>query len=157
MRQLNGYVFGHYDSRGGTSFVLANTREEAETKYFNYWWKDCGLEQEEWWEGITAFVTEDFMGPARLAVPDDFDVDKMHEQDLEGSDIKGRVLAPGSVTDIDNIEEQPDDEADFVGDVFDETKPVQLEFLPDGAKPQVLKKFCSPRWDDDAYSFLFVK
>ena len=54
-----GFIYGHYDSRGGATFVTASTRKEADTKYA----ESAGWADEDNWKG---WVDEDFMGTANL-------------------------------------------------------------------------------------------
>jgi hypothetical protein len=172
MKQLNGYVYGHYDSRGGSSFVTATSREEADKRYAYHFWTEEFIEQElakeDWWEGISEYVKDDFMCEAVLHVPDDFDPAKWDTKDLENAELlsddpidwekfrntpgPGMVLAPGEFTKLEYADEDP---PDFLN--TDVQGPVDLEFVPTGSQPQVLTKFCHPRWDDDAYNFIFLK
>jgi hypothetical protein len=189
MKALNGFVYGHYDSRGGSSFILASTREEADRIYaYHFYGKDLidELSQEDWWKGLQAYTEGDYLFHALLHVPDGFDVQAMNGQDLEHSnqaDYKrlraelvekygdltreyfehskelydlppmGQVLAPGFCTRLEDI---PTESRDFFDMEGGPETPVHLEFVPTGAQPSALLQFSHPRWDDDAYSFVFV-
>jgi len=62
MTKLQGFLFGHYDSRGGASFVVAETKAEAYKKYVSTFWLD---EEEKATEGVK-IAEEDFLGAATL-------------------------------------------------------------------------------------------
>jgi len=174
MKQLKGYVYGHYDSRGGSSFVTAASREEADKRYAYHFWTEEFIEQElakeDWWQGISEYVKDDFLCETVLHVPDDFDPAKFDTKDLENAEFPdklmnedewkawqdvpapGMMVAPGEFTKLEDIDE---DESDFLNYVDGEL--MHLEFVPTGSQPQFLTKFCHPRWDDDAYNFIFLK
>ena len=59
MTKLQGFLFGHYDSRGGATFVVADDKKEAAKKYASAMW----LESEE--EALEV-ATEDFLGAATV-------------------------------------------------------------------------------------------
>ena len=84
--QLKGFLYGHYDSRGGTVFVEADTREQADKKYVDA-------------------MFGGFVGACTPAEEDFFD---------------------GSFANL-----------------------VEADECPEGCY--------HPRWDDDAFSFLFIK
>ena len=85
---LNGFLFGHYDSRGGATFVVAQSKEEAFKKYASAFWMD---EEEKKTEGLEV-AKEDFLGAATL------------ESELEIED----------GTDLEYNEQGPDQEGDGI-------------------------------------------
>jgi hypothetical protein len=145
MNSIKGFVYGHYDSRGGTTMIVADTREEADKVYlldiFGY---DEG-EAEEFGARVCA---EDFMYEAELHFPEGTIV---FGSDLEwGED--GMVLTPGPNKPEDfNFEAANDYNREV--DPYEPEGPAMLEFVPKDGKPQMIKNWSHPHWDDDAYSF----
>lgn len=139
MKKLRGFLYGHYDSRGGTTMVVANTKEEADN-YYNFD-DDSGC-----------LATNDFMTKVELFFPDDFD---LHiNMDLEDY---GRVICRGTEKDWPEWNNKEKETRDFF--MFGGEDTIQiLEFVPYGEKPVLLADgWAWPRWDDDAFGFIINK
>ena len=134
-----GFVFGHYDSRGGTMMIIANDYADALKHYEELFGitpeelADCGADG--------SGLDEDFLGEATL---EGIEHPSAFEHDLE--DI-GRVLMLGEFDDvgkgIDNV---------------NQTGPIRLLFQPSSSSsPQwpseIPEGFWHPSWNDDAYGF----
>ena len=133
-----GYVFGHYDSRGGTMFIVADDFADA----LNHYEKLFGNTPEEIASGTG--LDEDFLGEATL---EGIDHPSAFEHDLE--DI-GRVLMLGKFND--------DLESPGYGRFDNGDAPTRLLFQPSSSSaPQwpseIPEGFWQPRWNDDAYGF----
>ena len=61
MTKLQGFLFGHYDSRGGATFVVATDKAEAYKKYASGMWLDEDHQDE-----AIECAKEDFLGAATL-------------------------------------------------------------------------------------------
>lgn len=80
--KTEGYLYGHYDSRGGATFVIAPTREQADALYVEAFatneYADDAAQAEEYNKNI---IDEDFLGTAELESP--------HEP-VQGEDLEYR-------------------------------------------------------------------
>jgi hypothetical protein len=155
MQAIDVFVFGHYDSRGGTAAIAAANMQEAAILYvLMFSGGDAGSYDDEllksYWDGM---LKEDWMFNATLFMPEDVQLAKGKIEDLEngdgGEDKGGYVLTQGDETDWAKL-------SNVVGDMPVGTKHQILEFVPEGRRPQVLKSWDHPRWDDDAFSFCLV-
>jgi len=127
-----GFVFGHYDSRGGTMMIIANDYADALKHYETLF----GITPDESADGDG--LGGDFLGEATLA---GIEHQSAFEHDLE--DI-GRVLMLGKFK----------DDGCFDG----ENGPTRLLYQPSSSSaPQwpseIPVGFWQPRWNDDAYGF----
>lgn len=138
-KPLSVFLYGHYDSRGGTTAVEAKDRETADTAYAEYYWPG-----EEAAKGAAA---EDFMGEAVLSdVPDTMD-----KEDLEDS---GKVLIMTGP----NVKAKEDEFVRISG-------VAQLRYVRDTQIPdpgidlgkRKKNRWVHPRWDDDAFSFFLLR
>ncbi len=133
----HGHLYGHYDSRGGTTFVCSKTATPDRKTADRAFGSSMGWPIGPWpLEG----VDEDYLGEATLLVPDSETV--ANGDDLDGGDDDRAVVVRGTRT-----PHNPDDFLDGSG-------PWELVFVPSGTKAP--KPSYHPRWDDDAYSFFFV-
>lgn len=131
-RETTVFLFGHYDSRGGTSAYEAPTVADAAYRYAveNYW-----------------------------VAPGTLDTDAFTLSDLIES-LKSELRAGIRTAGIGD----PEQGVALVGDLPDEPTDLELDgtrrVLPIGGKLRVLPvaddQPLEPRWDDDAYSFLFL-
>lgn len=128
-----GYVFGNYNSRGGTMFIIADDYADA-LKHYEVLF---GNTPEEIASGTG--LDDDFLGEATL---EGIEHPSAFEHDLENI---GRVLMLGK----------------FKGDGrFDtENGPMRLLYQPSSSSaPQwrhaETEGFWHPRWHDDAYGFV---
>lgn len=136
------FVYGHYDSRGGTVAALADTREEADALYIEQVWGD----DPELEDAAQGDADESFLGEAVIEgdlpfVPGTTRTD----HDLEAY---GRVLA--EVNDAPGpLDEDLEDDPPVFGD-----EPIRLMYVP--ADTPAPPGWYHPRWDDDAFGFLLV-
>ena len=126
-----GFVFGNYDSRGGTMFIIADDFADALTHYEELF----GNTPEEIASGTG--LDDDFLGEATL---EGIEHPSAFEWDLV--DI-GRVLMLGKFKD---------------DGCFDtENGPARLLYQPSSSAapqwPSIPEGFWQPRWHDDAYGF----
>lgn len=125
------FVFGHYDSRGGTTGILADTKEEAFQRYL----LDvlCSEESDPDWEVLKESALYDFLCEGTIedapAVPP------------EGIDLEetGTVLV-----NIPQFHERNRTETQGIRFLY---VPVPLEVKPG---------WYHPSWDDDAYGFILM-
>ena len=59
--KLEGFLFGHYDSRGGTTFVESNDQAKAKKKYADSFYFDEDQNDE-----AMEIANDDFLGPATI-------------------------------------------------------------------------------------------
>jgi hypothetical protein len=122
--RYEGHLYGHYDSRGGTSFVVASSRKEADKRYIEFFWPGDEFD-------FTDAAEEDHLGYAVI----ESDQPLAHGSDIdEGGDY--RVFCQGA------------EEDEFVGKNSHEL--VRAIENPDG------EEYAHPRWDDDAFSLIFI-
>lgn len=132
-----GFVFGHYDSRGGTMMIIAEDYADALKHYQELFGitpeelADCGADG--------SGLDEDFLGEATL---EGIEHPSAFEHDLENI---GRVLMLGKFKDD--------------GRFDTEKGPVRLLYQPSSSSaPQwrhvETEGFWHPRWHDDAYGFV---
>lgn len=128
-----GYLFGQYDSRGGTMFIIADNYEQALRHYEELLGyteealQECGVD--------SSGLDENYLGEATL---DGITDEAIFERDLEEA---GRVLMKGEYQDCGcGIDVNPED------------GPFSLLFQPvsDGPLPE---GYWQPVWNDDAYGF----
>ena len=136
-----GFVFGHYDSRGGTMFIVADDFADA----LNHYKKLFGITpQDEEERRMGESLDEDFLGEATL---EGIDHPSAFEHDLE--DI-GRVLMLGRFNN--------DLASPRYGKFDNGDAPTRLLYQPSSSSaPQwpseIPEGFWQPRWNDDAYGF----
>lgn len=136
-QSLHGYIFGHYDSRGGTFMIIADNYDTALQQYE----KAFGMTPEELaiYGVESSGLDEDYLGEAELEGIDD---PSILDKDLD--DI-GRVLLQGEPEDV------------VCG--FDNTTkpgPVKLLFEPKEHSAPLPEGYWHPNWNDDAYSFCVI-
>ncbi len=153
MTMLSGWLFGNYDSRGGTTFVVANKKAEAIAKYNTMW---NGEEDTPGYEFFD-YGTKQYMGRAKLYLPSDFVFKEGPTfPDLEDGDDHGFVvLEYGTRKTMPSTEDE-----DFHPDaMFKGPKPIWiLEFVPRGQMPQhITTGWIHPNWYDDAFSFIVIR
>lgn len=132
-KNYTGYVFGHYDSRGGTMMIIANDYADALKHYEELF----GITEEESAEG--SGLGDDLLG---LAILEGIDHPSAFEHDLE--DI-GRVLQLGKSKDD--------------GCFDNENGPTRLLFQPSSSSAprwpnEIPDGYWQPSWNDDAFGFI---
>lgn len=131
-KSYTGFVFGQYDSRGGTMFIIADDYADA----LNHYEVLFGNTPEEIASGTG--LDEYFLGEATL---EGIDHPSAFECDLE--DI-GRVLMLGKFNDA--------------GRFDNGNEPMRLLYQPSSSSapqwPSIPEGFWQPRWHDDAYGFV---
>jgi len=132
-----GFLYGHYDSRGGTIFIEAASQDEADKQYAVFF----GVSDAEMIESLTS---KDFLGAASLLAPSSLNKQAFGGIELDFSG-DSRVYA---------FCEIPDGKTDGEFHLEPSDK-VYLWHAPDG-KPPLKGPFCHPRWDDDAFGFYFM-
>ena len=138
-KNYTGYVFGHYDSRGGTMMIIANDYNEALRHYEDLF--GITAEELEDYGAEGSGLDEDFLGEAILEGISD---PSIFDKDLEDT---GRVLQLGEFEDV--------------GKGIDntiKTGPVRLLYQPippdvDVESMPMPDGFWQPSWNDDAYGF----
>lgn len=145
------YIFGHYDSRGGTTAVVADDETTAKKTYAE--WMFPGDEF-----GKDA-ADEDYLGMATLEMPTDLEAQIPAGADLEEW---GTVAVEGRNPNDDYYEREgkpPGWKDDFGpwppqslwGGNFNGER---LVLVPEGGA--VPEGYSTPRWDDDAFGFLLI-
>lgn len=134
-----GFLYGHYDSRGGTTMIEAATREEADRRYL----RDVFCFDESDIADFAAGVAEaDYLGEATLSTPDVLDTPR----ELDDNDPALVFWLTG-----DKLYEPGDEDAE---EFLPESPTVyRLWHSPDGTPPP--EPAIHPRWNDDAFSFHF--
>ena len=136
-----GYVFGNYDSRGGTMFIIADDFADALNHYEALFGVTTPQDRE---DGLGEGLDEHLLGEATL---EGIDHPSAFEHDLE--DI-GRVLMLGKFND--------DLTSPRYGKFDNGDAPTRLLYQPSSScAPQwpseIPEGFWQPRWNDDAYGF----
>ena len=131
----SGFIFGHYDSRGGTMMIIANDFADALKHYEELFGITTPQDKE---DGLGEGLDGDFLGVATL---EGIEHPSAFEHDLE--DI-GRVLMLGKFKDD--------------GCFDNENGPTRLLYQPSSSSaPQwpseIPEGFWHPSWNDDAYGF----
>lgn len=132
------FVYGHYDSRGGTTAIAADSRQAADYKYLLDGWP--GIEP----DAAMDILEEDYLGEADLQGADHF---------LERAPIDLEWQAGGVVLSDEVFGRHCDPEDDEPlpeawGDAV-----VTLTLVSENACGEAPHG----RWDDDAYSFVLQK
>jgi hypothetical protein len=137
-----GFLFGHYDSRGGTTFVEAASKEEALRHYALVF----GFEPEEVSEQLLRELhDEDFLCDAVIESGDLIEV---------GADLDGSMT--GSFDPDSNegvtawIVGRSGDPECWLDSLPKDDSPLKIWY---GSKPA--EPTFAPRWDDDAFGLLF--
>jgi hypothetical protein len=141
------FVFGNYDSRGGTTAIAAPDRQTAMCEYARVsWLDDLGYSKAEQRE----FVETDYLGPADLfgALPDGADGVDL-EWGLEGA-VFCRATTVTSGRDGEDRARWAESDA-----------PIELLYVAhperdDDEVPVPPAGYWHPRWDDDEYGFVLV-
>jgi hypothetical protein len=142
MFRYDGFLYGHYDSRGGSVFVIAGGREEADRKYIRQFWgedPEFGVE-----------IDEDFLGEGFIESPailcSNGEVQEISEDEDTECDDDGQRIS-GTCTVLKGHkggwEEFPEDGGPFELLYIQGDTPI-----PDG--------YAEPRWTDDAFGLLLV-
>jgi hypothetical protein len=76
--RITGYLYGHYDSRGGATFIEAKSREEADPFYSEAFMCE-GYDEVTPEQQAKEICDDDYLGPATI----ESDVEIAHGQDLE--------------------------------------------------------------------------
>lgn len=129
-----GFLYGHYDSRGGTTMVEAGDRETADRRYSQLFG-----------DVDTTAAQEDFLGKAVLSSPECL----TQEEELDSQDPAMVFLLTGG-----KLYDPADEENEDQGFVLEQKEPYCLWYAPDGVPPD--QPATHPRWDDDAFSFIFL-
>lgn len=126
-KKLEGFLYGVYNSRGGTIFVVASSRKDADVRIQ----KEFEMTEE---QHCTPEAMEDGFDikPATLYVPEEI---KYTQGDLEYTF---------------GLEVRSDAEYPMVAD----GKHVTVEAVRPGEKTEYIAGTYQPRWDDDAFSFV---
>lgn len=150
MNSVHGFVYGHYDSRGGTYFIAAGSKTEADTYYNkNVFAEDEIFTEKELIEMDYHISDDDFMFEADLYMP------YVPPSGTELEEI-GIVVEEGNY----GLEDWNEEilKTEVPDDFSRKTGFAVLEFVPFGEKPKKLSNgWNQPRWDDDAYGFIFEK
>ena len=145
--KLTGFVFGHYDSRGGTAFVVDDSQDGAKKKYWESIWQGCG----EYSEDNNA--DEDLLGAATLEIEGDINL----KEDLEDQGLVLMRSQEGETRFFLNKELQH--ELRFVR--IDAVPRLCEEDHPDEVIEMMRKDdsmgFWHPSWYDDAYGFIVIQ
>lgn len=156
-REIHGFLFGHFDSRGGCTFVEAANEATALAKYseaFKYWNDADPDAASNAAELLANLKDDDLLGPAIIET----ELEIVDGQELDGGfsgtlelDAPDDIPRPGGITAyLDDIELGSDNLLDV------------LDHLPDGPVrifygPFPGPGFVAPRWDDDAFGLIFTK
>ena len=141
MFKYNGFLYGHYD-RGGSVFVIAGTREEADRKYTREFW---GEDQDGEFEDA---ADEDFLGEGFIESPVIMGVGGKTQEISEGDDTvydDDSVRISGTCTVLKGHEGGFDNFPEDGG-------PFELLYVPNGPIPE---GYAEPRWSD-AFGLLLV-
>jgi hypothetical protein len=142
MREYHGFLFGHYDSRGGTTFIEAENESDACKQYAAVMAWDVDDDEES-----EASATEELLGAAVIQTESALPGEPI---DLDGGftgEHSGRLWVLGYESEGDD----PDDPE--WGKLPSWSGELRIEYREDGRRPE--GKAMTVRWDDDAYSFLF--
>jgi len=91
MTKTTGFLYGHYDSRGGATFIPVATREEADRLYASIFMHHNGIfdSKEEADEADKQVCEEDFLGAATVESPtpleDGQDIEYDHDPEEDPS------------------------------------------------------------------------
>lgn len=147
MKTLNGFLFGHFDSRGGTAFVVAPNKREACLRYVKQWFGYDELDKETRHHMLRMAREDDFEGVCELHYPDDVVLET--NQDL--ADSLGMVVHKGTRS----LEEWTTADLRYLDD--ERAPEGHVEFVPQGRQPvKFADGWSAPRWDDDAYNFIIL-
>lgn len=124
---VKGWLFSLEDSRGGTVFVGVEDRKNAEADLKEFFEMEAGEELDPSVWGIA---------PARIKMDNDIPREVDEPTDVEW-DLDYKVLAYGQEREL------------FDGSI------IELEMVKPGQEPEASQYF-HPRWDDDAFSFVFM-
>ena len=138
-RFYHGFLYGIYDSRGGTIFAEGDTREEADARFLLMWDDGTGKVADEILERKDSILEEDFICAATLESPQKLENNK----DLEHRGALVFAQSPNGALD--------DGEGNFV----EFNKPARLVYSLSGENPDPAHLSHS-RWDDDAFNFLVL-
>lgn len=163
MNTTKGFLYGHYDSRGGTMFVVAKDRAAADFLYATAaGWGDA-LERSEW-QGM---VDQDFIREVNLhhakPLPEYGDLENGdYNFETKESSGGGHVIVGGKkkqwppVSEEDEAQEEMTEDEQNGCNFFDGNSS-DLEWVEEGDKPTFFTNGYSwPRWDDDAFAFVVV-
>lgn len=159
--KYEGFVFGHYDSRGGAVFIAAKTEAEARRAYVTSgasledqiadakeWgsdeaqaqgahpmWKEVANATEE--EAIRLLSEEDFWGPATIEAYRELQDNEDLEFDTDEDDTHHRLFANYSPT-------------------HDGEKPALVEFRLVEEAIEETEDNKKSEWGEDAYGLIFI-
>jgi len=141
------FLFGSYDSRGGTTAIAAPDRDSAMAGYARACWlDDLGLDPDQQRQVVEA----DYLGPANLEGELPVGVEAVDlEWDLGGAVFCKVTSGPAGRDDEDRARWS------------DPEQPIELLYIgaplrrPDEIPVAPAHYWC-PRWDDDAYGFVLV-
>lgn len=159
MFEYKGFIYGHYDSRGGTCFVVADTKDEADRRYLN------------------DFIAVEAGNEAEFSALKDFsDVDDINDIRLRVaflSNYLGEAILYSPVELTERCDLEDDKATVFVGGNapppgecwgvcprsgepvwYSAISMTSLFYSPDGIKRNDLS--FRVRWGEDAFSFYFV-
>lgn len=147
MKKLEGFIYCHLDSRGGSLFVKSANQEEATKKYVKFLW---GTEEND--EYMKMIMDQDLICQAILYLPNDYQI--RNGEDLECGN-NGRVISKGIKTlyDWPRWDKQITGQDDIPGSM---DHPEIIEFVDKNNKPQLLTHWAWPSWNDDAFSFIVI-
>jgi hypothetical protein len=153
MAELKGFLYMHWDSRGGTTMVVAPNREEADRRYV----KEVFMYDNETIRNMPlGLIDEDFGSTVTLH----FRKGANLNGDLEwkADNKKGYVLCKGQIASwppTDDDEDEWSDEANDARNAEIDKGHIELEYVAPGDEPVIFKDgWYNPRWDDDAFSFV---
>jgi hypothetical protein len=107
MPKITGFLYGHYDSRGGAAFIEGTDKEQADAKYV----EDFGLDQifddpEELTTAKNQVLEDDFLGLATVESPKE--IQEGEDIDYRDDDLKLWVKNDGTTYELVVAAEQPE-------------------------------------------------
>jgi hypothetical protein len=140
-----GFLYGHYDSRGGTTFIAEPTQEKADARYAAIF----GMEAAE----IADAIEEDRFGPATLYTNQELEPGEELESTQSGEGTGKVLVAVATLPPELSPDEFKLDEDGFSDAFLFGPGPFRLYHVVDGEQPP--EPCVYPRWDDDAFGFNF--
>jgi hypothetical protein len=144
--KYEGFLYGHYDSRGGTTFVNHPDRATADLWYASAF----GFDEDDMKEFAPGLALEDYLGPATIYSDVDLLANgaamDLSEQFTGDTDHVLWMKVP------DDVKQQPDDE-DSDDYNWSNWEPYELYYLTVGTKPPCYAVY-GMRFDDDAFGLV---
>lgn len=144
------WVYGHYDSRGGTTAIIAETRQQADQHYNKSFGGDDPETRAAWEKWGNPPSEEDFLGFALLELHGLTREEALELCELDSPESGYAVLAPSWTVE------------DTVPHEALATNKCRLQCIPvtgwddDGEPINIPPGMAHPCWNDDAFSFCLV-